>query len=67
MRDPARIERITRMLKATWLESPDQRFGQLLENNVLPELNEKNAGSAWEVEDAEIERRLTRLINAGPR
>lgn len=67
VRDPARIERLVRMLKAVWLQAPDQRLGQLLENYVLPEMGEAHEGSAWEVEDGEVERRLRRVIETGPR
>jgi len=62
MRDPARIERITRMLKAIWLAAPDQRLGQLLENLVFPEMK---SADTWEIEDGEVERRLQRAIERG--
>ena len=65
MRDPTRIERITRMLKAIWLQAPDQRLGQLLENYILPEMNEEHADSSWEIEDTEVEQRLSRLVERG--
>ncbi len=36
MRDPNRIDEMLAALRATWLQSPDLRLGQLIVNAVRP-------------------------------
>ena len=47
MRDPNRIRETLTLLEAIWDTHPDQRFGQLLLNYVLP----KTENEIWNQED----------------
>lgn len=52
MRDPARIERIVRLLEQRWKEQPDQRLGQLVVNFM----REKDWGEwSWEIDVFNVE------------
>jgi uncharacterized protein YihD (DUF1040 family) len=62
MRDPARIDRILKLLEQRWKEQPDQRLGQLVTNFST---YVDDAGWAHEIdvfnrEDDEIEASLAR-------
>jgi len=55
MRDPARIDRILKLLEQRWKEQPDQRLGQLVCNFTAPVL-----GDVFVIEDERLEASLAR-------
>lgn len=52
MRDEKRIDRIMDIIKDTWKQNPDMRFGQLLINMWLIE----DTYVTWSTEDDDIEK-----------
>jgi hypothetical protein len=48
MRDPERIEPFLQQLKELWLQVPDWRFGQLVENVVI------DISMLWGMEDSDF-------------
>jgi hypothetical protein len=56
MRDPERIDRITKKLNRLWKENPDWRFVQFLINSGLIV-----DGPEWFIEDDLVEKRLDEL------
>ena len=47
MSDPARIDRILDKLRVLWKAYPDQRLGQIIENNVIPSGELRGALTYW--------------------
>lgn len=64
MRDPKRISRICRKIEKLWNLYPDQRFGQLIENYVIPSNNARGAATCWifYAEDEITEERLDKIL-----
>lgn len=64
MRDPERIERMIRKLRAAWYAAPDQRLGQLVFNAIRTGRTgeEMHGNQTWcfvpLIEDDEMEKRL---------
>ena len=56
MREKARIKRICKALEKLWIQYPDQRLGQLLENYVFGRNTD-----IFHIEDDIIEHRLKEL------
>ena len=56
MRDPKRIPRILKLLEKIWLEYPDFRLGQLIENAVPSPL--------YYVEDDEMEQKIKAMYSS---
>ena len=59
MRNPKRIDRMCKKLRRIWRKWPEQRLGQLIENDIGQELV-----SYWlfYVEDDETERRMDKAL-----
>ena len=55
MRDPARIDRILKLLEQRWKEAPGQRLGQLVSNFTAAVL-----GDVFVIEDERLEASLAR-------
>lgn len=64
MRDPARIDRILKLLEQRWKEAPDQRLGQLVLNFVSGTKHPRNSVEArlfvHLTEDDDLEASLAR-------
>jgi len=58
MRDKKRINKILKLLKTLWEQSPDKRFGQLLINLRICE----DEYRLWSNEDNDLEKYLTNLL-----
>lgn len=64
MRDIERIPRIMRRLEALWLQNPDMRFGQLVENVWNDCRGDEGHPCHFGSEDHTFERRLTQVENS---
>lgn len=62
MRDPARISRIIEKLRRAWLNSPDQRLGQLVMNTVAF-AEERRIDDVFYIEDDITERGLDKILD----
>lgn len=69
MRDPKRIDRILKLLRAYWTQYPDLRLGQILGNAVPPvDSPTPNGGTEWKpgsiyaFEDAKFEEWLRKQV-----
>lgn len=67
MRDPARISQILTGLGAVWSDHPDWRFGQLVENVLLPDGDSEwddggNFHCIFHIEDSETIKLIVRAI-----
>ena len=60
MRDPKRIARICKLLQKVWMEVPEQRLGQLLENYIF---GHHERGCIFLQEDDLTEKNLTDMYN----
>jgi hypothetical protein len=60
MRNPERIKRILEKIGAIWVDDPDQRFFQLLCNNIFPRIGN---GDLFFVEDTDLEAILNEILN----
>lgn len=58
MRDEQRIDRILGLIKEMWMESPDQRFGQLMINTGVF----KDSLLVWIKDDYDLELYLKNLL-----
>jgi hypothetical protein len=61
MRPIERIERILYKLGRLWVQAPDQRLGQLLENYVFG-YNAISNKQVFYVEDDDVEKQLTKVL-----
>jgi hypothetical protein len=62
VRDPARIDRMIRLLARVWKAAPDQRLGQLV-TNLLEDGGEQS--NVWLIEDDVAERKLRAAYEFG--
>ncbi len=51
MRDPARIDQILTALREAWLQVPDERLGQFLDNCLSLESDSQYRGNMRNIED----------------
>jgi uncharacterized protein YihD (DUF1040 family) len=58
MRDPRRIDRILKLLRAYWMANPDLRLGQLISNTAYTGEN----GHLFYMEDEVVEKELEHLL-----
>ncbi len=58
MRDPARIKRILNKIETAWLEAPDLRFGQFVENICFQLDPTWLCHYQWDLEDDQFEKAL---------
>ena len=58
MRDLERIDRICQKLNKVWIEIPDQRLGQLLENYIFG----RDSQNLWFQEDTRTEELFDNII-----
>lgn len=62
MRDPARIDEMLALVRTVWLQNPDLRLGQLI---IAASKPKEPCPEIFYIEDAQLSKRLRRLVSQG--